>query len=366
MRVLFDSFPKLRETLPHVALAALPTPVRAWPELAAEAGCAALYVKCDDLTGPEYGGNKVRKLEFLLGAARARGAQTVLTFGAAGSNHALATAIYARRLGFGAISMLAPQPYTSAIPRNLLRGHAAGADLRLYLGRAAVARGTVEEVVRAVREGTPRPYIIPAGGSSPLGTVGFVNAGLELAEQVRAGELPEPAALYVASGTMGTCAGLLIGLMVAGLKTEVHAVRVTAPPFTSPERARMLFARTVGLLRRADPGFPNLEFPEAQFRLREGFLGAGYARATDAAREAVARVRAREGVTLEATYTGKALACLLDDAPAGRLRGGPALFWNTYNSRPIGPEVKSVDHHQLPAAFHRYFGGAGPAPDIRC
>jgi len=297
----------------------------------------------------------VRKLEFLLAAAQARGARSVITFGAVGSNHALATAIYARKLGLQPISMLVPQPWTERIQRNLLCGHAAGATLLHFNSRKAVSLGTIDQVLAEVRASGRRPFIIPAGGSSPLGVVGFVNAALELRDQVAAGDLPEPDAIYVASGTMGTCIGLSIGVAVAGMKTSIEAVRVTAAPFTSLEKARRLFARTVGLLRKLDPSFPALAFPEAQFHVREGFLGEGYARATVEGAAAVQRAASAEGCVLEGTYTGKALACLLADAGAGRLAGKVAVFWNTSNGRDLAASIKDRDYHQLPADFHRYF-----------
>lgn len=353
---LFTTYPGLQASLPHVALGLLPTPVRTWSRLVSDSTLAGLHVKCDDLTGADYGGNKVRKLEFLLGAAKARDARSVLTFGAAGSNHALATAIYARKLGMEPISMLVPQSHSGNVQQNLLRGLAAGATLKHFLSRRAVSQGTVVEVLRCRHEPGGRPYIIPAGGSAPLGTVGFVNAALELRDQIDAGLLPRPDVIYVASGTMGTCIGLLIGLAAAGMDTRVAAVRVTSAPFTSPEKARSLFARTVGLLRRADPAFPALAFPEVQFVLRDGFLGEGYGRPTEAGEAAVAQVKELEGVTLEGTYTGKALAGLLADAAGGRLANQQVLFWNTYNARPLTEAIKHLNYHQLPTDFHRYFG----------
>lgn len=352
---LFRRYPALQASLPHVSLATLPTPVESWDVLGAEAGIGALYVKRDDLSGEAYGGNKVRKLEFLLARAQVLGARAVLTFGAAGSNHALATAIYAQALGLEAISMMVPQQNAQNVQRNLLRGQAAGASLRLFGGRKLVSQGTVQEVVARFRSGAGRPFIIPAGGSAPLGVVGFVNAAFELAEQVEAGLVPEPDRIYVASGTMGTCVGLLLGLAAAGLKSEVVAVRVTTAPYTTPEKARRLFARTVGLLRQVDGTFPDVVFPESGFTLRDEFLGEGYARYTEGGAAAVKRAKVLEGAMLEGTYTGKALACLLADGASGVLENKNALFWNTYNGISQDKALKNVDYHQLPEGFHRYF-----------
>jgi D-cysteine desulfhydrase len=352
---LFQHYPALQQAIPHLPLALLPTPVEPWSNLGRETSVGALYVKRDDISGEAYGGNKVRKLEFLLARARARGAQSVLTFGAAGSNHALATAIYARQLGLQAISMLVPQQNAHTVQRNLLRGQVAGASLRLFGGRKMVSEGTVAEIVARHRAGLALPFIIPAGGSAPLGVVGFVNAAFELRAQIEAGQIPEPDRIYVASGTMGTCVGLALGLAAAGLKTRVVAVRVTTAPYTTPEKARKLFSRTLGLLRRADPSFPDRAFPEAQFSLRDEFLGEGYARYTEAGAAAVRAVKALEGVSLEGTYTGKALACLISDGASGILEGQTVLFWNTYNGQSQEDVLKNVDYHQLPEGFHRYF-----------
>ena len=342
-------------SVPSVPVTDLPTPVTECEAVSSQFGATSLHVKRDDRTGVAYGGNKVRKLAFLLARAQAVGAQSTLTFGAVGSNHALATAIYAQQVGLQPISMLVPQLNAHSVRRNLLRGFATGARLRHFSSRKEVRDGTIEELLAARKAGVPRPFIIPAGGSSPLGTVGYVNAGLELAEQVAEGLLPEPDRIYVASGTMGTCVGLLIGLQVAGLDTVVMAVRVTSPPFTSLNKARMLYRRTVALLRKAAPSFPAITFPEGHFCLRDGFLGPHYGRFTESGMAAVATAQAQAGLSLEGTYTGKAFDCLLDDGLNDRLRDKQVLFWNTYNSVSQEKFIKTLDYYQLPAPFHRYY-----------
>jgi len=357
--LLFEAYPALRAQAPHVVLASLPTPVAPLP--LPEAAGGAVYVKRDDLSAAPYGGNKVRKLEFLLGSAVACGAGAVLTFGAAGSNHALATAIYARQLGLRAISMLVPQPNARSVRRNLLRGHLAGARLLHYSGRSRVALGTLAQFRRERREHGQFPHVFPPGGSSPEGCLGFVNAAFELRAQVDAGLLPAPDRVYVASGTMGTCIGLLIGLGAAGLPAEVVAVRVTDPPYTSPAKARRLYDATKKYLRRAVPDFPDTPFPEDPFTLRHEFLGERYGVHTEAGRAAVARARAL-GLELEGTYTGKAFAALLADAAAGDLRGRTALFWNTYNSHDFSAEIGGMDYRALPKDLHPYFEDAVQDP----
>ena len=323
--------------------------------LGSEVGIERLYVKRDDLSGEAYGGNKVRKLEFLLGRALAEGRKTVLTFGGAGSNHALATSIYARQRGLKSVSILLPQPNAHSVHRNLLMGHRAGAALCYYVSPGRAAAGTFLQRQRCrLRDGS-YPAVIPPGGSSALGALGFVNAALELKAQVEAGEMPEPDVLYAASGTMGTVIGLAVGLMLAGMRCRVMAVCVTKPPYTSPEKAPLLFGEIVSLLRRSDPSVPKLSFDNSGFILRHGFLGKGYGLYTEESAAAAKRVKEAQGLKLEGTYTGKTFAALLADAEAGALTGKTVLFWNTHNSRDFSAEIEGIDYHELPPGLHGYF-----------
>jgi len=351
---LFNAHPGLAREIPYEPIALLPSPVRRLDGLSAAAG-ADLWLKHDGDTGPLYGGNKVRKLGFLLAAAKRDGARTVLTFGAAGSNHALATAIYAREMGLRAVSMLVPQPGAYSVRRNLLRQLAAGSEIHHHGGLRQVAAATCWQFAAiSAREGR-FPRVIPTGGSSPTGILGFVNAAYELQQQVESGLMPMPASVYVASGTMGTAVGLALGFRLAGLPIKVVAVRVTAEKFTNLERGRKLFEATSRLMHAADTAVPLVDFPSDLFEVRHEFLGQQYALYTPESAEALRRVRDAEGLKLEGTYTGKAMACLLADAAAGKLGTAPVLFWNTYNSVDVGPVIDGLDYHALPQELHRYF-----------
>ncbi len=356
-RPLLAQYPALKSGIPHVALAELPTPVQRMERLERALGgdAPALFIKRDDLSNPVYGGNKVRKLEFLLARALQRKYPSVLTFGAAGSNHALATAIFAQQLGLRCISVLVPQPNAGYVRRNLLMHHCGGAELHHYSGMLGAAAGTIATLIRHWRRTRRFPYLIPPGGSSPVGVLGFVNAGFELNEQIAAGLLPEPDVIYVASGTMGTAVGLALGLCAAGLRTRVMAVRVTDAIFTSIPKARRLFDKTRRLLRRAAPDFPPCPFPSATFQFRHEFFGRAYALYTEEGMRAVRLLGDTEGVSIEGTYTGKTLAALIADTTAGILRGQTVLFWNTYNARDFTSDIAGMDYHALPPAFHRYF-----------
>nr|WP_240901215.1 pyridoxal-phosphate dependent enzyme [Thioalkalivibrio sp. XN279] len=349
---MFARYPRLVDTLPWRALGDWPTPVQqADPGFHGEA-CAGLWLKRDDRCAEPYGGNKVRKLEFLLGAALEQGCRGVFTFGVAGSNHALATAVYAAALGLEARLLLTPQSNSSFVGRNLRMGRWAGAR-HVHCPTEAAARNAA----RALELHGPQPafYRVPGGGSSPLGAVGFVNAGLELAAQVRAGLLPAPDAIYVALGTMGTAAGLALGLAAAGLKTRLVLVRVVRQDIASPERFRALYHGAARLLHRADPRFPLRPLERARIEVRHDFIGPGYARFTAAGMAALGEARAAFDIGLEGTYTGKAFAALLADLRAGRLAGQHALFWNTYNGQPMPAAALALDYRTLPTPFHRYF-----------
>ena len=358
MNPLFKAYPELRERLPWMPLGKLPTPVERMEGLEASLDTASsgatLYVKRDDLSGDPYGGNKVRKLEFLLGDAQRLGKREVLTFGAAGSNHALATALYARQAGLRTVSMLIPQPNAGYVRRNLLLSFRAGAELHHCRTMSTTVCASLFQYARqTLRAGLP--YVIMPGGTSSVGAIGFVSAAFELREQIEAGEAETPDMLHVASGTMGTAIGLLLGLSAAGLATHVHAVRVTDPQFTSMPKARRLFRKTNALLHSLDGNFPMLPFPEERFEFRHEFFGEEYARYTKEGVAAVRRAQSCEGLELEGTYTGKTLAAVLADADSGRLDGKTALFWNTHNSWDFTQEIEGIDYHGLPKAFHRYF-----------
>jgi D-cysteine desulfhydrase len=352
-KALEAAFPALAYALPHIALTMLPTPLDAAPDFAQQLGIGSLAIKRDDLTSPIYGGNKVRKLEYLLADALARGCDTVVTYGAVGSNHALATAVFARRLGLACHAVLVPQPKTPWIAATL-RYH-------LHLGTRLHAardfnhtRALLERIRQAHPNGPDRVYDIPWGGSNWLGEVGFVGAALELAAQVGKAGSPPPDLLYAAAGSMGTVIGLSLGLSVAGLPTRIVAPRVV--PFGANAAARI--RELVGLANRElharDASFPLVAEPAANVEVRDEFFGTGYAEATPEALEAVALMQELERHKLETTYTGKALACLVADARAGKLSGKRVIFWNTYNSAAYPAEVAGVDASALPADFKLY------------
>jgi D-cysteine desulfhydrase len=197
--------------------------------------------------------------------------------------------------------------------------------------------------------------VIPPGGSSPLGAVGFVNAAFELGEQVENGEIPEPDYIYVAAGSRGTAAGLILGLKAAGLKSRVVPVAVASKKFINAGAVVDLAAKTNSLLCSQDTSFPEFKFSEEDTGIRHEFFGERYALYTEEGMKAVELVKRTEGVKLEGTYTGKTFAALIADLRNGFLNDKVVLFWNTYNSSDFSSVTSVIDYHKLPRSFHRYF-----------
>lgn len=340
--------------LPRFRLTQLPTPVRRLHQLQAEIGATSLWVKCDDRSGTLYGGNKPRKLEYLVARALERRRAGVLTTGGTGTHHGLATAIAARQAGLRCALVLLPQPVTDHVRETLRLLHAYGADLYLAESIAAVAGRVLRLLAAAKLRGVPLE-LIPTGGSSALGTVGFVRAGLELAAQVRAGDLPEPDAVFTALGSGGTAAGLLAGLRAGGLRSRVVAVLVTHTLKPTERRLARLATAALRKLRTADARLPPLHFTAADIEIEGGYLGGGYGVATNAGDAATDLALRTEAMHLEATYTAKAFAAFADAARTGR-HGEHLLFWNTFSSvDPIAGVDRLPAPHELPQPFRRFF-----------
>lgn len=327
---LFAAHPELAARLPHRALGRFPTRVERVTSLVAPT--VDLWVKREDESGARYGGNKVRKLEFLLGEALARGKRRLVTIGGFGSHHVLATGIYGRAAGLEVDAVVVPQPMTEHVRDTVRCGVAAGLRYHPVAGFAAVAPQVL--ALRARRDA----YFVPPGGSSPAGTLGFVSAGLELAAQVRAGECAEPDVAYAALGSLGTVAGLALGLRLGGLATRVVGVQVVDGLVCNRRRTVGLLRRTARLLAKQGLAVPDLDGDALRglMHVETSQFGGTYGLATPAAERAVARA-ASVGLTLETTYTGKALAALLADADAGLLDGQRVLYLHTYSSADLTP-----------------------------
>jgi D-cysteine desulfhydrase len=320
--------------LERLTLGEGPTPVRELTRLGDERGRAPVWIKDDGAYTPT-GGNKARKLEWLLADARRRGKRTILTGGALATNHGLATALFARRLGMRTVLVLVPQPETEHVRRQLERMRASGAELHLAPGVGRAYALAASLMLRRASAPVKLPYFLRPGGSVPLGCVGYVEAAMELSEQVQAGDLPEPSHVVVPLGSGGTAAGLLAGLRLAGLHSRLVCVLVNDLIRVDERTVARLARRTLRLLRRHGADVGDGEIAAEDVDVERGWLGAGYGHSTPAAERAIGLFAEREDVVLEPVYTAKAAAALLDLNGRGAFGNGPVLYWHTY-SRPDG------------------------------
>lgn len=319
--------------IPYLSLGGFPTPIVHAPKLSSVAG-AEIWVKHDERAGTVYGGNKVRKLEFLLAQAKREGADTILTTGAVGSHHVLATAIYGAMHGFDVHAIVGPQPATAHVAENVRADLGAGATLHPIssYGLLPTAMATVAGRLKLQRR---RIFVIGPGGSDASGVLGWIEGGLEIGQQLAHGEAREVEAVYVPLGSGGTAAGIAIGLAAAGVMAEVIAVRVTPRPLLRKAMLATLSRGLVQRIRSMDDRFPGVaEIAMKNLVFEEAFLGEGYGVATGAGREATRVAAETEGLALDPSYTAKTMAAVLQHARQHR-RGQRVLYVHTLNSAPI-------------------------------
>lgn len=319
---LYERFPGLESRLESCDLGSFPTPVHelCLPGLEKQ----NLWIKRDDLSSPQAGGNKVRKLELLL----ARGSDPVLTFGPWGSHHVLTTAWHARALGRDCHAVLVPQamdPHHEEVRALIRRYCVSTLEIQtLDLAGLHTSLAALPKWLASLRL-PKRLRLVPPGGTCGLGALGYVAAGFELRSQIEAGQCPEPQRVYVPLGTGGTAAGLALGLALAGLRTQVVAVRVASLFVGHSWALHTLASQAHQTLRSLGV---RVEMPRLRLRVSHRFIGKGYAAATVKAARALNLARS-SGLTLEMTYTAKTLAAMLDER-SGETRAEPWMLLNTF------------------------------------
>ncbi|MBW1883806.1 MAG: D-cysteine desulfhydrase [Deltaproteobacteria bacterium] len=308
---------KALSDFPRTTLGHLPTPLERMPRLAAELGGVPLWIKRDDCTGLAVGGNKTRKLEFLIGEALAQGADTLLTFGALQSNHVRQTAAAAARVGMACrivlVDMVEYREPAYETSGNLLLDELLGADVYIAKGEAEVAeavRRVVDEEAAAGRQ----LYVIPTGGSNAVGSLGYVECARELVAQSR--ELGiQIATVVTAMSSAGTQAGLVAGFAALDEPIHVVGINVYKPDLSAQETALAALVDEVAAKIETAP------IARTKLCLRHQFLGDGYGVPTAAMREAVELVARCEGILLDPVYSGKAMAGLISLVRSGELDG---------------------------------------------
>ena len=317
-------------TLPRYPLATLPTPLHRARNLETALGprCPRIYLKRDDLTGLAFGGNKARKLEYLLADALANEATMLVTEGAVQSNHARITAAAAAIAGLRSALVLDARQGAD-VAGNLLLDHLLGAEVRIVPDKAArtALMASIGDELRVAGE---HPYVIPTGGSVPIGAAGYVTMVAELLAQLMScGEAPSR--LYFPTGSMGTQAGLVVGARAFSAPFVVYGVAVEHPVEQLIAGGLALANGTAELL-----GLDQC-FDAADIVVDGGFIGVDYGVPTKEGIEAIRLLARTEAVFLDPVYSGKAMAALISHARAGELDpneavvflhtgGGPSLF----------------------------------------
>lgn len=303
------------DNVPRLSLGEFPTPLK---KIHLHNGCY-FWFKDDGLSSSLYGGNKVRKLEYLLAEAKQSHATRLITYGDYGSHNLLACALFGKKLGFSLDIITFPSP----------DGYSTENSLSIYEKLNAniiTTKNMITASIHALKLRKKGSYLIPLGSSSPLSTLGYVKAGLELNAQIQEGILPPPKKIYVALGTTGTVAGLLIGLTLAELPTCVVAVRTIEPIIANKFRLSRLVLGALNHLQ-----LPKSFYKAAMNRLEYidgNWLGKGYGYATPESQKAV-ELMVKIDVDLEPVFTGKTMAAMLNqlsEYPCGEL-----LFWNTHS-----------------------------------
>jgi D-cysteine desulfhydrase family pyridoxal phosphate-dependent enzyme len=295
------------------------------PRIDEALGGPPMWIKRDDCTGLATGGNKARKLEYLMGAAKAEDANGVITFGALQSNHARQTAAAAAALGLSCDLILVTnvdyrEPAWEESGNRLL-DELLGARVHAVADEAA-ALGLAKELLDKSRDEGRQLHVIPVGGSSPIGALGYVGCALELIDQLGGAGINEATVVH-ASSSLGTQAGLLVGFHAAKSEHRVCGVAVS----DHDEAGRMealeeLCSASASLLETEPP-------PKDRHRIETGFLGPGYGVPTDAMYEAVESLARYEGILLDPVYTGKAMAWLMDSIRRGECADRPVVFLHT-------------------------------------
>ena len=318
------------DDLPRITLGHLPTPLEPAPRLTEALGGPSIWFKRDDCTGLATGGNKTRKLEYLLAEARVRGAGTVITFGALQSNHARQTAAACARLGLRCelilsqrVNYVAPEYETGG---NVLLDQLCGANLHI-VAPSEVAK-TLEQVRKQLEGQGRHSYVIPAGGSNVTGALGYVRCAAEVIEQARVAGFT-PAAIVHATSSGGTQAGLIAG--IARLHADIPVIGINTYDPDHAAQHNHIRELTNATLERL--GLPHVH--AARVCIEHEYLGIDYGIPTSAMTEAVRLAATTEGVLLDPVYSGKGMAGLIGLIRAGRFKAGEQVVFVHTGGTPV-------------------------------
>jgi len=315
----------MKTILPRVKIAYLPTPIEPLPRLSAALGGPNLFIKRDDLTGLAFGGNKTRKLEFLLADAQSQGSHTLITAGAIQSNHCRQTAAAAARFGLGCILVLYGDP-PAGPSGNLFLDQLLGAEI-IWTTRPERDK-VLKETFDATWAAGRRPYLIPYGGSNQLGAAAYAYAMQEMVAQFDASPgLSSPRWVVFPSSSGGTQAGMVLGAKIFGFPGKILGISVDEAQGVLQSRVANLANLTAEYLGE------TIHFSPEDIFVNANYLGDGYGVMGEPEREAIHLFATLEGMLLDPVYTGRAAAGLIDLIRSGYFtRQDSVLFWHTGGS----------------------------------
>ena len=366
--LLFKKYPNLKGKVPWIPLLTnVPTPVERLTKLEKYVNLkeGKIYIKRDDKNHQIYGGNKLRKFEFIFGnTIKKKKKKAIVTYGGIGTHHGLASVIVCNNLNppLKCDLFLYQQPLNWQVQRSLLLFNYFNA--KLHLGKTDIT--TFIKALFSWIFHRKYDFILPGGSvlfgrGTPLGMVGFIEAILELNEQIEKGQISEPHIIFIATGTTGTAAGLIAGCKLLGLKTKVYAVAVYKNFIANASNIVRNANKGLKYLYKKDRSFPKFKISKDDFELIKGYLGSGYGVKTIRGQKAVDIVFELEGkergFNLETTYTGKAMAAMFDFLEKEENKNKTVLFWNSYNSNDLDQYIRETkfNYKKLPKKFHRFF-----------
>ena len=300
--------------IPHVPLSHQPTPLERLDRLTAELNGPEIWIKRDDCTGLATGGNKTRKLEYLLADAQAQGSDTLVTVGKLQSNHARQTAAAAAKIGMSCVLLLEELAANSgegyASNGNALLNRLLGATTETF-APAELTPDTLEKRLDVLRNDGHNPYFIPVGGSNAIGSLGYVACAAEISDQ--ADQLStEFQRVILATGSGGTQAGMLVGLQAIGLELSVRGFSVSSDAQTQT-------SKVAEISRLCSEHLGHVVIAETSIDVDDGYVGPGYGQPDERTREAIRLFARTEAIILDPVYTGKAAAGLIDHCRNGRI-----------------------------------------------
>lgn len=347
---LFNNYPELTKKIRYLPLGDFPTPVHQLKNL----GFNNLWIKRDDLNSSIYGGNKIRKLEFILAEVKKRNKKRIVTTGGTGTHHGLTTTIFAKQFGIDVTLLLYDQPYSNEVRHNLLL--LAKQQVKIVHCKTLLKTMFCYLLLRRMID--PFAYFLYPGGSNVFGTLEHVNAIFELKTQIESGLLPKPDVIFCPLGSNGTMAGLILGCALSKLDSKVIGVRVTPPKLgffqVCTDHTVMKSAKdTYQLLRQNCRDLPgvNLQTPSIDGR----YLGNGYGYKAERCAETIEMINKNEGIQLDPTYTAKTFSAVRDFCSSPKNISKMVLYWHTYRSIDTSHLTAKEDYLKLPATLQHYF-----------